>query len=73
MHSADMTISNDIKRVREERKESQEAFAGHFGVDQTTIHRWETGGVPSRGPAAALIERVLADLGHTKVGPTEAA
>lgn len=63
MHSgATMATSDDIKRVRERRKESQEAFAAHFGVDQTTIHRWETSGVPSRGPAAALIERVLADL-----------
>ena len=63
MHSKQiMATSDDIKRVRERRQESQEVFAAHFGVDQTTIHRWETSGVPSRGPAAALIERVLADL-----------
>lgn len=71
-----MATSDDIKRVRERRKESQEAFAVHFGVDQTTIHRWETSGVPSRGPAGALIERVLIDLGREGVSdpnPKEAA
>ena len=62
MHSIDMATSDDIKRVRQSRGESQEAFAAHFGVDQSTIHRWETVGVPNRGPASVGIERVLADL-----------
>lgn len=62
MHSASMATSADIKRVRLARKESQEAFAVHFGVDQSTIHRWETVGVPDRGAAAVGIRKVLSDL-----------
>lgn len=62
MHSFGMVTSDDIKRVRLARKESQEAFAVHFGVDQSTIHRWETVGVPDRGAAAVGIRKVLSDL-----------
>lgn len=65
MHSFGMATSDDIKRVRLARKESQEAFAVHFGVDQSTVHRWETVGVPARGPAAIGIQRTLADLEQT--------
>ncbi|WP_458756652.1 helix-turn-helix domain-containing protein [Afipia sp. TerB] len=57
-----MATSDDIKRVRQLRKESQEAFGTHFGVDQSTIHRWETIGPPQRGAAAVGIGKVLSDL-----------
>lgn len=66
MHSFEMMTSDDIKRVRLARKESQEAFAVHFGVDQSTIHRWETVGVPDRGAAAVGIRKVLSDLEATQ-------
>lgn len=62
MHSSRMAASDDIKRVRMNRKESQEAFAVHFCVDQSTVHRWETIGVPERGAAAIGIRKILADL-----------
>lgn len=61
MHSNDMITSDDIRRARQLRKESQWAFAAHFGVDQSTIHRWETVGVPD-GLVSIGIEKVLTDL-----------
>jgi len=62
MHSSGMATADDIKRVRQGRGESQEAFAAHFGVDQSTIHRWETLGPPDRGAGAVLVSRMLAEL-----------
>jgi transcriptional regulator with XRE-family HTH domain len=56
-----MVTSDDIRRARQLRKESQGAFAAHFGVDQSTIHRWETAGVPD-GLVAIGIEKVLSEL-----------
>lgn len=64
MHSALMVTSDDIRRARQLRKESQGAFAAHFGVDQSTIHRWETAGVPD-GLVAIGIEKVLNELPPT--------
>lgn len=57
-----MVTGEEIKTARAALKESQEAFGERFGVDQSTIHRWETCGPPSRGPGRMAIERVLADL-----------
>jgi DNA-binding transcriptional regulator YiaG len=57
-----MLNPNAIKSARERVGESQAQFGLRFGVDQSTIHRWENGGVPDRGPARMAIERVLADL-----------
>ncbi|WP_316172452.1 helix-turn-helix domain-containing protein [Bradyrhizobium sp. SZCCHNRI2049] len=48
-----------IREARERIGESQAAFAERFGVDQSTVHRWETNGPPARGPARRLIEREL--------------
>lgn len=73
MHSMSMATSDDIKTVRQSRGESQEAFAEHFGVDQSTVHRWETFGPPARGAAAVGIDRVLADLRPDHIPPPEAA
>jgi DNA-binding transcriptional regulator YiaG len=58
-----MVSAEQIKRARNEvLKESQEAFARRFGVVQTTIHRWETDGPPTRGPGRMAIERVLNEI-----------
>lgn len=74
MHSTSMATSDDIKTVRQRRGESQEAFAEHFGVDQSTVHRWETLGPPARGVAAVGIDRILADLRpNPQSSPPEAA
>ena len=51
-----------IRRARDRVGESQTAFGARFGVDQTTIHRWETKGPPSRGSARKAIEREISDI-----------
>lgn len=51
-----------IKSARTRLDESQEAFAKRFRVDQSTLHRWETEGPPSRGAARLAIEHVLSNL-----------
>lgn len=63
MHNRAMpATSDDIKAARTALKESQAAFASRFGVDQATIHRWETEGVPERGTARLAVEKVLEGL-----------
>ncbi len=57
-----MASAEQIKSARLAAKESQEAFARRFGVDQATVHRWENKGPPTRGAARMAIERVLAEL-----------
>ena len=59
---ADMVTSDDLKRTREALGENQEAFGRHFGVDQSTIHRWEKGGIPTRGATAVAVDRVMLEL-----------
>ena len=51
-----------IKVARTNLGETQAVFAARFGVDQSTVHRWEENGVPDRGTTAFLIEKVLAEL-----------
>jgi DNA-binding transcriptional regulator YiaG len=57
-----------IKAARLRLKESQTAFAARFGVDQTTVHRWETNGPPERGAAGKMLERVLGELTEARPG-----
>lgn len=55
--------TNHLRYVRTEvLKESQTAFAERFGVDQSTVARWESEGLPSRGTAKKAVEKFLADL-----------
>lgn len=62
-----MTSGYILKAVRARIGESQVEFAKRFGVDQSALSRWETRGVPSRGPAKAVVERVLAEIGMEAV------
>ncbi len=55
-----MLSPDSIKAAREKVGESQETFGRRFGVDQSTIQRWETKGAPSRGTARMALERELA-------------
>ena len=57
-----MPENTDIKTVRTRLGETQAEFALRFGVDQATIHRWETDGVPARGTARLAVEKVLESL-----------
>ena len=45
--------------------ESQSQFAKHFGVNQSTVHRWETGELPIEGIIAHGVEAVLAKLAYS--------
>lgn len=62
MHNASMISAAAIKKARETVRESQSAFGVRFGVDQSTVHRWETDGPPERGPARKMIEREVAAI-----------
>ena len=53
---------DSIKAAREKVGESQDTFGRRFGVDQSTIQRWETKGAPTRGSARMAIERVLVEI-----------
>jgi DNA-binding transcriptional regulator YiaG len=53
---------SQIRKIREARGETQAVFGTHFGVDQSTIHRWETNGITDRGVTRLAIERVLSEL-----------
>ena len=59
-----MFTAAEIKEMRMALGESQTAFAQRFGIDQSTVHRWETDGPPRRGPALvalrALKEQMVA-------------
>ncbi len=57
-----MVTGQQVKDARERLGESQEQFAERFHVDQTTVHRWETKGVPDRGTARVAIENLLRQL-----------
>ena len=61
-YSARMATGEQIKAARELLGETQAQFGARFRVDQSTIHRWETRGVPDRGPAQMLVENLLSDL-----------
>jgi len=61
VHNPGMTGAQ-IKKIREARGETQAEFGERFGVDQSTIHRWETNGITDRGVTRLAIERVLLDL-----------
>lgn len=55
--SADM-----VRAAREKLGETQATFAARFGVDQSTVHLWESRGLPTRGTARVAVERLLAEL-----------
>jgi DNA-binding transcriptional regulator YiaG len=57
-----MITAAHIRSARERVDETQEEFAARFGLDQSTISRWETEGPPDQGPAKALIQRVLLEI-----------
>lgn len=57
-----MISAEQIKKARQSLGESQATFGARFGVDQSTVHRWETDAAPRRGPALLALKGLLADL-----------
>ena len=67
VHKWDMVTKEELKKLRNDRKETQAEFAAHFGVDQATIQRWETRGIPVhpvylRQVGSDVIERIIESL-----------
>ncbi|WP_433996080.1 helix-turn-helix domain-containing protein [Bradyrhizobium liaoningense] len=58
-----------IREAREMVGESQAVFGERFGVDQSTIHRWEANGPPSRGPARRALEREIRSIEQSRSVP----
>ena len=56
-----MISARKIKEARKDLGESQAVFGVRFGVDQSTIHRWETKKPPQSGPAAKLLHQFLSE------------
>ena len=57
-----MLLPADLKALRKHLGETQLIFAARFGVDQATIHRWETDGIPDVGAARVAVERFAQDF-----------
>jgi len=55
---------DQIKAAREQVGESQAEFGARFGVNQSTIARWEMNGIPDRGPTRMAVESILARIGR---------
>jgi DNA-binding transcriptional regulator YiaG len=56
-----MLDPQNIKALRESLGETQAQFGDRFGVDQSTVHRWETAGLPNGGAARTAVERFAAE------------
>lgn len=57
-----MQADTNVKLLRESLGESQAAFGERFGVDQSTVHRWEKEGLPGRGVARRAVEKLAEEL-----------
>lgn len=62
MHFSAMDTNLNIRQLREARNWTRQEMANYFGVNLTTILRWENNGIPTRGVAKRAIERELAAL-----------
>jgi DNA-binding transcriptional regulator YiaG len=70
MHSGVMVTGEEIKKAREILGESQAAFGVRLAVDQSTVHRWETGKPPRRGPARLAVENLLKEVASRQQSET---
>jgi DNA-binding transcriptional regulator YiaG len=67
-----MVTADTIKAERNRLRETQTEFARRFGVDQSTVHRWETNGV-SGSITARFVASVLRELAEVEPPTMEAA
>ena len=65
-----MITGEQVKAARKRLGESQKAFAQRFGIDQGTLSRWETDGLPERGTAEMAVASVLREL---EAAPSESS
>ena len=61
-HSSAMASGEMIRATRKALGESQREFGKRFGVDQSTVARWENDGLPRRGLARVAVERELKNI-----------
>lgn len=54
-----MQSENPITRLRQAKGWTQTQMAEHFGVNLSTVWRWENEGIPERGATRKAIEREL--------------
>lgn len=52
----------DLKTIRTNLKVSRAALAEEFGVDVTTVCRWEKYGIPARGASRKAIEKWIEEV-----------
>lgn len=65
----------NIKTLRKSRGWTRQEMADHFGVNLTTVLRWENKGVPERGAARRAILREfygVPSTNHTATSPEAA-
>ncbi|MDE2107218.1 MAG: helix-turn-helix domain-containing protein [Patescibacteria group bacterium] len=55
-------IADQLRAAREKVGESQAEFAERFGVDQSTVSRWESMGPPVHGPVRRMIEQIMSEI-----------
>ena len=54
--------NHKIRAIRDALEENQTVFAARFGIDQTTLSRWETRGVPNDTITRFWVEKILQDM-----------
>ena len=62
MHNTGMVTAEEVKKTRATLGESQAVFGSRFGIDQSTVHRWETDAPPKRGPGLIALRKLIDDL-----------
>jgi len=65
-----MITAEHIKSARVTADESQAAFGARIGVDQSTVHRWETEGPPKRPLIQTALARALRELAKRPANAT---
>jgi DNA-binding transcriptional regulator YiaG len=58
-----MITAKQLKTFRERIDYSQAKLGARIGVDQATIHRWETYGLPKGGAAQFAIKQAMKEIG----------
>jgi len=58
----EVITSEAIRKARDALNETQGQFAARIGINQATVSRWESGSLPKKGVAQALLRRVMDDI-----------